>query len=251
MSKKLILILTVLLALIVILIICSSISKINSRTRDTVTCVDEKNKTIKEHKEDSDNEDKVAFLTFDDGPSKNTPAVLDILDKYKIKATFFVVGSLVEEYGSDYLKDTYNKGHSIGIHTYSHKYNQIYLSKDSYIQDFNKAKKCVKNVIGIEPCIYRFPGGSCNCFIACIKKDIIDELGTKGYCYYDWNVSGEDSVNRPTVSSIINNVLKDYKAYTRPIILLHDGPGNANTVKALPKIIESIRESGYAFDVLK
>lgn len=251
MSKKICFVMGVFVSLIAILTICFFISP---EGKEVISVIKLKDKMSTDGKSDNKgqlNKDKVAFLTFDDGPSKNTPAVLDILDKYKIKATFFVVGSLVSEYGSDYLKDTYNKGHSIGIHTYSHKYNQIYLSKDSYIQDFNKAKECVKNVIGIEPCIYRFPGGSCNCFIACIKKDIIDELGTKGYCYYDWNVSGEDAVNRPTVASIVNNVLKDYKAFNRPIILLHDGPGNGNTVKALPRIIESIMESGYSFDVLK
>ena len=211
---------------------------------------DEKEKTY-ESIAYNKNKKKVAYLTFDDGPSKNTIDVLKVLDKYKIKATFFVVGSLIDEKGRDILKQVYNKGHSIGIHTYSHKYNQIYVSKKAYIEDFNKAKEVIKDTLGITPCIYRFPGGSCNCYIACIKKEIIDELGTMGYSYFDWNVSAQDAINRPSVYSITKNVIKDYKAYDRPIVLLHDGPGNKNTVYALPTIIENMISEGYSFGVLK
>ena len=143
------------------------------------------------------------------------------------------------------------EGHSIGIHTFSHKYNQIYLSKDAYIEDFNKAKDILCKNLKNNPKIYRFPGGSCNCYIGAEKKAIVEELKNKGYTYYDWNVSGEDSVNHPTVNSIVNNVLKDYKNFTKPIILLHDGPSNSNTVIALPTIIENIQKSGYKFEVLR
>ena len=195
-------------------------------------------------------EEKIAYLTFDDGPSKNTRKILDILDKYNVKATFFVVGSLVnKEYGS-LLKSMYDEGHSIGIHTFSHDYNQIYLSKEEYLKDFNKAKESIEKYVGNPIKIYRFPGGSCNCFIGKDKDDIIKELEAKNYNYYDWNVSGEDSLNNPSLDSIIRNVVKDYKNLNRPIILLHDGVKNNNTVYSLSTIIENLKRDGYSFGTL-
>lgn len=193
---------------------------------------------------------KVAFLTFDDGPSRNTAKVLRILDRYDVKATFFVIGSQITDDYVDLLSKMQENGHSIGIHTFSHKYREIYLSTDSYIKDFEKSKSILDSFLKKKSMIYRFPGGSCNCFIGCKKQDIIDILSKKGYRYYDWNVSGEDSVNYPSVNSIVNNVVKDYKNFDKPIILLHDGPSNGNTVKALPTIIEVIKKSGYVFGTL-
>lgn len=253
MSRKIFVGIILFATLIIILVLCMAISPEGKETLNIKSLWEEKNIGREEDKceEKTKENEKIAYLTFDDGPSKNTKKVLEILDKYEIKATFFIIGSSVTEDYVEQLKSMEKEGHSIGIHTFSHKYNQIYLSKDAYIKDFNKAKEVLCKNLKNNPTIYRFPGGSCNCFIGAEKKSIIEELKNDGYTYYDWNVSGEDSVNHPTVNSIVNNVLKDYKNFTKPIILLHDGPSNANTVSALPTIIENIQKSGYKFETLR
>ena len=194
---------------------------------------------------------KVAYLTFDDGPSNNTKKVLEILDRYNVKATFFVIGSAIDEKYIDQIKKMEEEGHSIGIHSYSHKYNQIYLSKEAYMKDFNQSKKLLDGILNKRVKIYRFPGGSCNCYLGSRKEDIICDLEEKGYKYYDWNVSGEDALNKPSTDSIIKNVVKDYKNFDNAIILLHDSATNINTVYALPTIIENIKNTGYEFGVLR
>lgn len=243
--------------LIIILVLCMAISQEGtaydrqSAYLNNKACEELKQTVSTEQLCDKKQNNKVAYLTFDDGPSKNTKRILKVLDKYKIKATFFVVGNLInKEYGM-LIKEMASNGHSIGIHTYSHNYKQIYFSKEQYLEDFYKAEDTIAQYLNNKTSIYRFPGGSCNCFIGAYKKDIIEELENKNYSYYDWNVSGEDSLNKPTVDSIIANVVKDYKCFEKPIILLHDGVNNENTVYALTAIIENIKSAGYSFDVLK
>lgn len=264
MSRKIFVGVMLFATLIIILVLCIAISpegkkklsynysEVNSVKSDNSdynkTDLHDKEKNKEKNKQ---NEEKIAYLTFDDGPSKNTKKVLDILDQYNIKATFFLIGSSITDEYVEQLKNMEKTGHSIGIHTFSHKYNQIYLSKETYLNDFNKAKDILSQYLIKEPKIYRFPGGSCNCFIGSNKKEIINELKKEGYNYYDWNVSGEDSINRPSCSFIINNVIKDYKDFDKPIILLHDGPSNDNTVRALPTIIDNIKKSDYSFGVLR
>lgn len=190
-------------------------------------------------------EDKVAYLTFDDGPSRNTKKVLNILDKYNAKATFFIIGEQITDKYKDIVKETVDRGHSIGIHTFCHDYKKIYTNCESYIHDFEKTCDILNQTIGYIPKIYRFPGGSCNVYIGCIKSDIMDELNGRGFKYYDWNVSGEDSVGRPSSDSIYKNVVKDVTNFNEPVILLHDSSLNSNTVNILPRIIEYIISKGY------
>lgn len=253
MSRKIFVGVLLFATLIIILVLCMAISPEGKETTTIKSLCEEKfigDKDNKREEKTKENE-KVAYLTFDDGPSKNTKKVLEILDRYKIKATFFIIGSSLTEEYIEQMKTMEKEGHSIGIHTFSHKYNQIYLSKDAYLKDFNKVNEVLCKNLKNNPRIYRFPGGSCNCFIGTEKKAIVEELKNKGYTYFDWNVSGEDSVNLPSVKSIVNNVLKDYKNFNKPIILLHDGPSNGNTVSALSTIIEDIKKSGYSFSTLR
>ncbi len=227
---------------IVILLLCVAIAQEGekARTRDAISSTINNN----------DNQ-KVAYLTFDDGPSKNTKRILKVLDKYKIKATFFVVSNLInEEYGK-LISDMARDGHSIGIHSYSHNYEDIYSSKKDFFADFNKAEKQLSKYVKKDIRICRFPGGSCNCFMGAYKDEICSELEKSKYRYYDWNVSGDDSLNDPSVDTIIGNVTKDFRNFDKPIILLHDGVKNENTVYALTGIIENLKMSGYSFDVLK
>lgn len=193
---------------------------------------------------------KTAYLTFDDGPSKNTYKVLDILKRYDIKATFFIVGTNVTPEYEKLLKDMEKEGHTIGIHTFTHKYNYIYTSASNYIEDFDKAWEQLKRILNKQPDIYRFPGGSCNCYVGRFKSEIVKTLKSRGFTYYDWNVSGEDSVGKPSSDTIIQNVLTDVERFNKPIILLHDSSINDNTVVALESIILGLKERGYEFGTL-
>ena len=103
-------------------------------------------------------DEKVIYLTFDDGPSENTKKILDVLDKYNAKATFFVTGN-GKKYNK-YIKEAHDRGHTIGLHTYTHNYKQVYSSVNAYFEDLDKVGQMVKEQIGYVPHYIRFPGGS-------------------------------------------------------------------------------------------
>ena len=202
-----------------------------------------------EYKSPSDGR-KVCFLTFDDGPSANTLKVLDVLDEKKIKATFFVIGEEITEQNASILKEVVNRGHLIGVHTYVHDYDKIYKSVDSFLKDYDKAFQRIEEVTGVRPYIYRFPGGSYNQYLKRIRKELVAEMDRRGFTYYDWNVSGEDSVGSPTAYSIKKNISRDLNRYQCPVVLLHDGQTNPLTAKVLGGIIDYIESKGYEFDTL-
>ena len=195
-------------------------------------------------------EERIAYLTFDDGPSSVTGDILDTLKEEGIRATFFVLGSTMTEQGEENLKRMAREGHTIGIHTYSHEYQDIYASVESFLEDFNRVYEQITELTGVKPAIFRFPWGSYNEYCREIKDEIVEELGRRGFTYYDWNVSAEDSVGTPTAESIYENIRKDYTKYTQPVILMHDSGSNALTAQILPEVIRMIRESGYTFDTL-
>lgn len=192
---------------------------------------------------------KTVYLTFDDGPSTHTDEVLDILDKYNIKATFFIMGCGVGEAGRERLTRIVESGHTIGIHTFSHDYEDIYSSVNAYLADFDKVYRLVCDATGIKPNIFRFPGGSNNRYIGNRKKRIITEMTRRGFTYYDWTVSAEDSVGKPTVSSI-NKYLAMTFNHSYPVVLMHDSASNRLTVSILPEFIDKLIANGYQFDTL-
>lgn len=194
-------------------------------------------------------DEKVVYLTLDDGPSKNTQAVLDILDKYNAKATFFVTGAMPEY--KDMIKKAYDKGHTIGMHTYSHDYAKVYASVDAYFQDLDQIGQLVKEEIGYVPCFIRFPGGSSNTISASYTKGIMttltQEVQARGYQYYDWNGSSGDGAVRTTEQLVAQAT----SFHDNNIILLsHDSETKDTTVEALPKIIEYYQSQGYVFKAL-
>ena len=201
------------------------------------------------------NQEKIAYLTFDDGPSKNTNKILEILDKYNIKATFFVVGPSYY-LKNEYLKKIVSSGHQLAIHSYQHNYNYIYSSKENYIKDFNDCLNWIKNITGITPKIYRFPGGSSNTiankeFI----KSIIKELNELGFIHADWNVDTLDSYVKNDQTKIINNALTALKRnennnHYYQTILMHDDINKSASINALPTLIEKLISKGYHFETL-
>lgn len=194
--------------------------------------------------------EKIAYLTFDDGPSDNTLKILEILKEKNAVATFFILGSTMTKDGEEALNEMVENGCTIGIHTYSHKKDKIYSSVENFLDDFYKVYSQIYEITGERVNIFRFPWGSYNSYSKAIKKDLVSEMERRGFTYYDWNVSAEDSVGAPTESSIMKNIMKDLTKYKEPVILMHDSSSNDLTVKMLPKIINKLIEMGYSFDTL-
>lgn len=208
---------------------------------------------VMEHKEigtTTPSDEKVIYLTFDDGPSKYTKKILDILDRYNAKATFFVTGENPEYF--NLIKEANDRGHTIGLHTYSHDYEKIYSSSKAYYQDLEEIAALCKEQIGYIPKYIRFPGGSSNeisrkynvGIMSFLSKDVLK----KGYQYYDWDISSSDGEGTISVQKIImeSTMSKD----TNISILCHDANGKATTVQALPAIIEYYQSLGYRFGAI-
>ena len=195
--------------------------------------------------------EKVAYVTFDDGPSEITPGILDTLKKYDAKATFFLIGEEITEEREEIVKREIEEGHSVGVHTYCHKKEEMYCNKEYFWNDFEKCKTRIEEVIGKPVSLHRFPWGSNNGYVCPLVDDLMEELQKKKITSFDWNVSGEDSIS-PHVSQavIFQNVKKDVTRFEKPIILLHDASAMDNTAKVLPQIIDYIKEQGYRFDTL-
>ncbi len=184
------------------------------------------------------------YLTFDDGPSENTDRILDILDDYNVKATFFVVGQDTEEYGDAYRRIV-DEGHTIGMHSYSHNYSKIYASEEAFANDYNQIHDLILDTTGVDAKYYRFPGGSSNSVSNVSKSVLINYLTDKGAVYYDWNVASGDATSQAfTSEQLVDNVLKDVVKYKSSVVLLHDASNKNATVEALPALIESLQEQG-------
>ena len=181
------------------------------------------------------------YLTFDDGPSANTDRILDILDQYGVKATFFVVGK--EGYNDQYRRIVQD-GHTLGMHSYSHVYRDIYQSVEAYSQDLEKLHTYLYELTGVDSRIVRLPGGSSNTICRNGIQDILAYLGQEGITYYDWNVSSGDAASGYiSAQQIADNVLDHVDQHNTSIVLMHDASGKNTTVEALPIIIEKILES--------
>ena len=194
--------------------------------------------------------EKVAYLTFDDGPDAvNTPAILDILKAKGVPATFYVLGSMVEK-NPDVLKRIFTEGHAIGNHSYDHDYDRLYASRESFVEEMEQTDEAIFKVIGMRPFIIRAPGGTVGMFSA----DFYEHLNLLGYVEHDWNVLTEDATpEKPSAEQQICYIdrrtaghLKDNMA----LILMHCNGGKEETVRALPGIIDNLRAKGYRFGVV-
>lgn len=192
--------------------------------------------------------EKTVYLTFDDGPTKLTPQILDILEKYGVHATFFVVYQSSDEAKALY-KRIVDEGHTLAIHTASHDYKKIYKSVESYLDDFAILSDMLEDVTGVKPEIFRFPGGSINNYNKEIQQELAAEMLRRGYTYYDWDVSSGSSTNTATRDTIYSHVINGVSGKQRAIVLMHDA-GTSATVAALPDIIDALKASGYKFEAL-
>ncbi|MBR3253040.1 polysaccharide deacetylase [Candidatus Saccharibacteria bacterium] len=188
----------------------------------------------------------VIYLTFDDGPGDYTAALLDVLKNRGVKATFFVTG-----YGSDeMIKREYEEGHTVGLHTWSHKYDQVYSSIEAYFDDLAKISDRVKNITGAESKIIRFPGGSSNTISTKydhgirIMSILTTEVEKRGYQYFDWNISSGDAGGANTADAVYTNVVTHLKPGPN-VVLQHDVKNFS--VDAVDRIIEFGLSNNYVF----
>lgn len=209
---------------------------------------------------DNNKEKKVAYLTFDDGPSTTvTPLILDILKEHDIKATFFVLGSSIDksEKAKELLRRIADEGHTIGNHTYSHNYNYLYpnrtVNPDNFIADIEKNNEAISKALGkkFESKIIRFPGGHGSWK----GTDAVDKLlEEKGYVYIDWNSLNGDSEGKSKTKDQLIQGFKETRQYLSSdsdlVVLMHDTYGKEETAKALPKIINILKSEGYEFSTL-
>ena len=206
---------------------------------------------------------KVAYLTFDDGPStSNTPAVLDVLNNYGIKATFFLVGREIDS-GEDaqrVLRRTVKEGHAIGNHTYGHNYSYLYpnrtINLNNFMADIEKTNESLRKVLGkdFSTRVIRFPGGYWSWEGRSGIRPTIDE---KGEAIIDWNaLAGDAEGNSPKNADQLvartKQTVDDLGPNADSIVcLMHDTYGKEQTVKALPRIIELFKQKGFEFRSMK
>ena len=214
-------------------------TKVEESVRDTETKAEEPAK-INPVKSSG----KKVYLTFDDGPSSNTDQILDILKDYDVKATFFVVGKTDERSVKAYQRIV-EEGHTLAMHSYSHRYDEIYESKEAFARDLNSLQEYLYETTGVWPRIYRFPGGSSNTVSKVDMQELIEYLTDIGITYFDWNVASGDAVSRTLpAETIVNNCLSGIEKQKESVILMHDASNKGTTVEALPQIIEAIQEQG-------
>ena len=203
-------------------------------------------------------EKKVAYLTFDDGPSNNTHQILDVLKQNNIKAAFFVLGSQVEVF-PETTNRIYNEGHYIANHGYSHKYSEIYQSPEQVLNEFNQCNQIVAKTINVPEYnshLFRFPGGSVGGKYAELKKQAITLLDQNDILHIDWNsLTGDSEKVCPTEEYLMNNLQKTTEGKNGVVILMHDAQAKKITAETLPKVIEYLVQQGYTFgnfyDIIK
>lgn len=205
---------------------------------------------IEEPDAEKDIEKKIAYLTFDDGPSSNiTPKILDILDRYQIKATFFVIGKMAETH-PHILRRMQAEGHFVSNHSYSHDYKKIYASPAAFIEDIKKCDEVLASILGesYTSKIIRFPAGSFG-----KKKQLIREaVKDSGYEYLDWNaLNGDAEALHVSTEKLMDRIVETTRSRDQAVILMHDSNTKHTTVEALPAILDYLQSQGYVFKTLE
>ena len=207
---------------------------------------------VKEENSTQEKAKKIAYLSFDDGPSDNTDKILDILKSKNAVCSFFIIGKNISEKNEKIIQKAVKQGNAVGVHTFCHDQCDIYQDKEHFFSDYNKAEQVLERIIGKKPTLHRFPWGSNNGYVSSYVDGLVEELKERGVRSFDWNVSGEDSVGKNVPESVIfANIKKDLTRFDKPIILLHDSATMNHTAAILPQIIDYIREQGYEFDTLE
>lgn len=194
--------------------------------------------------------EKVVYLTFDDGPSVNvTPKILDILKEEEVKATFFVIGSKVDEH-PEIVKRAYSEGHFIANHTYSHNNNTIYKSEENFINEIKKTEVAIGNAIDKEgycSYLFRFPTGFMSHTKKASKRKVLNTLLKMKYAYIDWNCLNNDSMKKCTNTELLSNLKKTSKNKNTLVVLMHDTKDVSDSSGVLKDSIKYLKSEGYTF----
>lgn len=180
------------------------------------------------------------YLTFDDGPSSSTDDILSILRDHGVRATFFVIGKPDRRY-----EEIYNRivtdGHTLAMHSYSHKYSTLYESMESFQTDLHKLQNFLYDTTGIWCKLYRFPGGSSNSASGTDMGELTAYLDRENITWFDWNVDAGDASGSMSAYQITERVLNGVTDYHSAVVLMHDAANKQTTVEALPTIIEALQ----------
>lgn len=194
--------------------------------------------------------EKIAYLTFDDGPTtKATGKILDVLKNENVKATFFVVGKHVQEH-PELVKRAYEEGHYIANHGYHHDNRKLYKSSNDFIAEIQNTDLEIGKAIGIEHyCshVFRFPNGYMSSHYKIQKKEAATLLPLIHYTYIDWNCLNNDSVKKYSASQLLKNLKKSAKNKGTLVILMHDTSDVNDTPSILADSIHYLKEQGYEF----
>ena len=216
------------------------ISKNSTISDDTITKISELTK----------GSEKVAFLTFDDGPNVSvTPKVLDILKDEDVKASFFVIGKNVDSH-PEIVKRAYEEGHFIANHGYDHNNSVLYKNSESFINEIKKTDLAIGNAIGIQDyCshVFRFPNGFMSPNNKAKKKEAVKLLKDMNYTYIDWNCLNNDSMKKYNNYQLLNNLKKTSKGKDTLVILMHDTKDVSNSSNVLKESIDYLKSEGYIF----
>ncbi len=187
--------------------------------------------------------EKQIYLTFDDGPSTVvTGRILDVLKEEGVKATFFIVGDRVKG-REETLRRIAAEGHTLGVHSQTHVYTQIYASEEAFLQDVEECAAVIGRVTGVQPRVYRFPGGGDK-----NRKRFSALLERQGYRVVSWNaVCGDEEIAEATPEVLLGKSIETAEGKRRVVLLLHDSAPHKATAAALPQIIGYFRANGYAF----
>ena len=191
-------------------------------------------------------EEYTIYLTFDDGPSGSTPALLDVLREECVPATFFIL----EDKYPEILRQAYKDGHTLGVHSDSHTYQYVYWNMESFLADFSRSYHNIWSATGYRPRIFRFPGGSVNSYNRHLIWDLVTEMEGRGFVYHDWNVTSEDASSAKTYEEQLEALLKYSEKKTRIIALMHDTDKNPWIAELVREYIHIMKDRGYRFEAL-
>ncbi|WP_246054349.1 polysaccharide deacetylase [Paenibacillus anaericanus] len=188
---------------------------------------------------------KVVYLTFDDGPSDLTDQVLDILKEAKAPSTFFVLGAQAKR-SPEIINRIVEAGHALGNHTYNHEYDKLYHNFTEFWRQIKQTEEVVNEITGFRPQLVRAPGGTYGHF----DDTYFNLLEQGGYKVFDWDLDTGDSKRKGVPAAEIIRNITSAKQKDKVIVLMHDGAGHGETVKALPEIIAFYKDKGYEFRAL-
>lgn len=178
---------------------------------------------------------KFIALTFDDGPWPDTPAILEVLKKNKVKATFFVIGRHLQLY-PDMARRVVAEGHAVGNHTWNHHYHRV--DRATAIKEIEDTSALIYKITGAKTTLFRPPGGV-------LTNGLADYAMSQKMTVAMWSSDSQES-SQPSQGQLIKNVMGSVKS--GGIVLMHDGGGERSvTLKSLPVIIAELKKQGYTF----